>query len=1215
MDMMRDLSLNVNDILDDQRLALYPIYDHFVRRGVIQPEGPHPSFYNYPSGGFPSSSSGYNAGTYGPGADYCGSDYGVEAFNGSYGGYGGYGGYGSYGGGLGSGRNIGEYVTPFQSGEPSCSGHQDGASGSSGGQAPKETKAWVVQGRKKGTPKLTTIVEEPEEFIFGIWDEYEVDRISFLLSGVFIVRFKNSKDQEAVLQHGHFLFENKPLIVRPWNSQDPLTKSEVKGIPKISGLIGDYVKSDEPTEARTRLGYARVLIDVPFDQPPPKEVKFLDEAGKMVVINVEFEWITILCKAFGGIGHIDNACKKPKPIHKPKQRVVQRWQPKVPVAKPMPKVPVAKVPSPKALVHRASTSSRTVTHYVSTPRVPGTSTGNSQLATPARAIIRLSRQELLDQGSNASMFGQYTFMDALNNATPKLATGSYFYLTMVYAFNGVHERKVLWSRLQDMCGKIQCPWLICGDFNTVLAPCELLRGNTTEEEMEDFQRCIDYCHMVDMPATGSLFTWNNKQEAATTVFSRLDRALVNHEWLDQRKEFYAHFHVEGCFDHTPCLIQRVCDMGQRKGSFKYFNMWTAAEQFLPCVTQAWGSRVAGTPMFRSDPTNPDLIGTEIAAAKDYQELQKACDSFLLQKSKATWISEGDNNSKVFHSYMKNRQARNKVLRIGTEQGMWLTDPRQIQQAFLSFYQTLLGETQIMKAVNAKVVQRGSICTEEHWAWLSMPVTNDEIKEALFQIPNHKAPGLDGYSSAFFKDAWSVVGEELCEVGKDFFIHGRLLKQINHTLDVIRLYNRAVVFPRCLIKVDLKKAYDSVNWLFLKHMLEALCFPDHFKHLIMECVSTASYSLVLNGETFGHFHGKKGLRQGDPLSPLLFTIAMEYLTRVLNFTTKVMDFRYHSLCGKLKLHHLIFADDLLMFSRGDQQSVMLLLRSFASFSAASGLEMNKSKSNIYFNGNPKGVKDQIIAKSGCVEGQLPFKYLGVPITAGKLGKKECQVLVEEIVERIRMFGARKCSYAGRLILVQSVLTSLYSYWANIFLLPKGDQICTPKVEGGLGIRNSFHWNLATIGKLVWWIYSKTDSPWVKLVHQLYLKGSPWSTYLPKSHLSGNWKAICRTRDTLSKGYINGTSLADPYGYNVHSGYQWIRHKEPKVGWAKLVWSNWAIPKHCFLNWLLMRNALNTKDRLYKIGIARMSSMYLWCLIRKQSFICSKAFLATTKCCKD
>ncbi|XP_074305829.1 uncharacterized protein LOC141641051 [Silene latifolia] len=671
--------------------------------------------------------------------------------------------------------------------------------------------------------------------------------------------------------------------------------------------------------------------------------------------------------------------------------------------------------------------------------------------------------------------------------------------------------------------------------------------------------------MVDMPATGSFYTWNNKQEAATRVFSRLHRALVNHDWTEQRPDYYAHFHTEGYFDHTPCLIQKTSDIGLRKGSFKYFNMWSDSDLFIPCVTQIWGTCIQGTPMFqfvkklkllkkplkllnrhlfadimnntmrawkhlehiqmqiRTDPSNADLIGMEINASKDY---------------------------------MKQRQAKNKVFRIADEQGNWLTDPDSIQEAFLSFYQDLLGKTTAVQAVNAQVVQKGPAAVRSS--------------------------------------------------------------------DIIRLYKRTAVSPRCLIKVDLKKAYDSVNWQFLSQMLDALLFPVYFKKLIMECVSSASYSLVLNGNSFGFFHGKKGLRQGDPLSPLLFTIAMEYLTRILNFTTEVLPFKHHSLCRKLKLSHLMFADDLLVFSKGDYPSVMLLLRSFATFSRASGLEMNNAKSNIYFNGVHNSIKQQLIACSGCVEGQIPFRYLGVPITAGKLGKKECKILVEKIVDRIRMLGARKISYAGRLILVKSVLTSLFSYWANIFLIPKGvlkqidnicrnylwdgtnnymrvplvgwDHICTPKSEGGLSIKNSYHWDMASIGKLVWWIYSKSDSLWVKWVHQIYIKGSSWPDHIPKSHMSGNWKAICKTRDTFLNGYSQGVWLADMRGYSVKSGYDWIRLKETKVGWAKLIWNHVALPKHSFVNWLIMRNALNTKEKLHRLGI---SSNDLCCICQAGS----------------
>ncbi|XP_074291050.1 uncharacterized protein LOC141617806 [Silene latifolia] len=609
-----------------------------------------------------------------------------------------------------------------------------------------------------------------------------------------------------------------------------------------------------------------------------------------------------------------------------------------------------------------------------------------------------------------------------------LNSGGSFYLTMIYAFNDVQDRKGLWNRLAYFKSLINGPWIVCGDFNTVLSPCERLGGQSTDEEIADFQECVDCCNLVDIAATGSFFTWNNKQEAATRVYSRLDRALVNHEWVNERADYYAHFHVEGCFDHTPCIIQRQSLKHQRKKCFKYFNMWSGSvypncsEDLGKVHLWAWKHLEYVQTQLRSDPTNSELIGIDLLALKDYQKLQAACNSFLVQ------------NLKQFGLLM----------------------------AFLTFYQHLLGESADLKPVNAAVVKKGPIFTTEHWQILLSPVSNEEIKDALFFIPNHKAPGPDGFSSAFFKDSWEIIEVDICK------------------------------------------------------MLGALNFPSHFITMIQECVTTASYSLVLNGEPFGFFHGKQGLRQGDPLSPLLFTIAMEYLSRVLNFATEMLPFKFHSLCSRLKLQHLMFADDLLLFSKGDTQSVEVLLRSFATFSAASGLQMNKHKSNIYFSGVQIKVRDYIIGLSGCVEGQIPFKYLGVPITAGRLGKKECQVLIEKIVERIRSFGARKLSYARRLVLVKSVLTSLFTYWANIFLIPKGvmkkidsicrnylwdgtnvylrtpmvnwERVCTPQSEGGLGLRYSLDWNRATIGKLVWWIYSKPDSLWIKWVHQVYIKGS-------------------------------------------------------------------------------------------------------------------------------
>ncbi|XP_074305792.1 putative mitochondrial protein AtMg01250 [Silene latifolia] len=176
------------------------------------------------------------------------------------------------------------------------------------------------------------------------------------------------------------------------------------------------------------------------------------------------------------------------------------------------------------------------------------------------------------------------------------------------------------------------------------------------------------------------------------------------------------------------------------------------------------------------------------------------------------------------------------------------------------------------------------------------------------------------------------------------------------------------------------------------MLQGLKFPSHFIQLVMQCVRSTSFTLSLNGSNFGYFKGQRGLRQGDPISPLLFTICMEYLSRLIKFANDRWPFQYHPLCKNLKLTHLMFADDLLLFCKGKSQSIWLLMRAFSSFSKASGLAMNNAKSEIFFNGVAEDIKEGIKMVTGFKEGTMPFRYLGVPIKAGRLTKSECKVLL-------------------------------------------------------------------------------------------------------------------------------------------------------------------------------------------------------------------------------
>ncbi|XP_074277417.1 uncharacterized protein LOC141601055 [Silene latifolia] len=221
-------------------------------------------------------------------------------------------------------------------------------------------------------------------------------------------------------------------------------------------------------------------------------------------------------------------------------------------------------------------------------------------------------------------------------------------------------------------------------------------------------------------------------------------------------------------------------------------------------------------------------------------------------------------------------------------------------------------------------------------------------------------------------------------------------------------------------------------------------------------------------------------------------------------------------------------------------------------------VNATKSEVVFNGVTECLKQDITYISVFQEGNLPFKYLGVPIQAGRLTKYDFNILVDKIVAKIRGIWVRKLSYAGRINGADEYQRTPLVAW---------DNVCCSKKEGGLGIKNAGVWNIATVGKLVIWIYTKVDRLWVLWFDHIYMKGADWNSYIPPP--DSNW---------VTNGWLmlEVTLLVlDTNGYRI---------LHPPVHWYKDVWDNWNIPKQSVIGWLIQRKALNTRAKLFQLGIS-------------------------------
>ncbi|CAM8944513.1 unnamed protein product [Rhodiola kirilowii] len=327
--------------------------------------------------------------------------------------------------------------------------------------------------------------------------------------------------------------------------------------------------------------------------------------------------------------------------------------------------------------------------------------------------------------------------------------------------------------------------------------------------------------------------------------------------------------------------------------------------------------------------------------------------------------------------------------------------------------------------------------------------------------------------------------QLISVSQSAFIPGRLISDnilLAHELMHYIKTGQERGAGYCGIKLDMRKAYDRVNWDYLEQIQLKVGFPVQWVDKVMRCVKSVSYRVRVNGLISESFCPERGLRQGDPLSPYLFVLCTEWLARsledqqVLNLIRGIRVARTAPM-----ISNLMFADDSILFVRAEVDDIMRLKSILVKYEDLSGQQVNLSKSEVCPGNNVGSDRVRLLTSIlGMRSVARIDRYLGLPICFSRRKGDLFSFIESRIWKKINGWKERLLSTAGKEILIKSVIQPIPIYAMSCFKFPVGlckrlfslmakywwndakgkkfitwvskDRICRPKEEGGMAFKH-------------------------------------------------------------------------------------------------------------------------------------------------------------------
>ncbi|KAL6191890.1 hypothetical protein ACLB2K_038279 [Fragaria x ananassa] len=732
----------------------------------------------------------------------------------------------------------------------------------------------------------------------------------------------------------------------------------------------------------------------------------------------------------------------------------------------------------------------------------------------------------------------------------------------------------------------------------------------------------DICQLVHIDTKGAQFTWARRRGVRGNVELRLDRCLENLDWLDAWAQFDC-FTLPGLSsDHNPLIMSFSKDFGARHSLFRFWKMWVEHTDFNDFVKQCWGSVVTyGCPLsvlqhklrvlrkalrvwnwevfgnihkkvdddltalvqiqhdIATSGGSDDLLAKESVLQTSLTESLRIWEMFCQEKSRQGWLAEGDRNTSYFHAMCRVRKAQSSI--------------------------TLLREGM------SRVIH--SLVTEEENNRLIEVPSSDEIWSAIKSMDPDSAPGPDGFNGHFFVSCWDIVGRDVVATVQYFFRTGKLPSSFNSSItilipkvehaDCIKNF-RPIALANFIFKI-IPKIISLRSTDIASRIISAQQHAFVKGRSISDCIMTTLECFNLLDNTC--YRGNVAIKVD--ITKAFDTLSWDFLAPVLQA------FGFHHVFvtwlhpissprGTCAPSHALFADDIIVFCRGDRRSLAVIMDFLGEYGVNSGQVINKAKSQVFISKHLSYRHHLIVDLLGIPEGTTPFTYLGVPIFRGSMDKRGVPLVA----------------------------------WKTC---------CAPMDEGGLGLKQLFVLNRSLLLKRAWEIYSSTSEGCSFLRNRFWRNGALQRSYASSSiwpdnfigrplnaYFGANVNIMKNTvSDFIHDGNWNLPPLLQlhfpniceiisrvPIAFDSHDrliwmpstfgiltardAYSFLRIHLPPLAWSKVIWSKFITPRMSMLAWKVLKGRVISDDFLQTRGVSLASCCVL---CRQQSESIDHIFL--------